>query len=292
MWLGADANANVFAFTQDATLTKLDPTGGLVWSKNLGSLVLNEGNPIALTATPTGGIATFGHLFVGDATVPSLDGRVLPAVLASFGPTGDLLWSQTIQGTGALDEGAVTTDAAGNIVVGGGFSDALDLGGPTALQGPTGTAEAIFVAMYDRDGNFKWGHQYGGVSVTPGGGGPRDGVGAIAASSENDFLIAGSFAGAIDFGTDSFASIGNGAADVFLAKIDRDGNAVAALAFGDGRALYNTASSMVVGSAGQIAMGGALQGTVDFGAGPLVSPFRGSYQFGPETDGFVATFSH
>jgi hypothetical protein len=291
-WLGADANGNVFAFTQDATLTKLDSTGGLVWSKKLGSLILNEGLPIAIAVTSTGGVATFGHLFVGDATVPPLDGRVLPAVLTSFGPTGDLLWSRTIRGTGGLDEGAVTTDPAGNIVVGGSFNDALDLGGPTPLQGPVGTAEAIFVAKYDGNGNFKWGHPYGGVSVDPGGGGPRDVVGAIAASSGNDFLIAGSFAGAIDFGTGSFGTIGNGATNIFLAKVDSDGNTVAAERFGDGRALYNSASSMVVGFGGQIALGGALQGTVDFGSGPLVSQFNGSYQFGPNTDGFVATFSH
>jgi hypothetical protein len=291
-WLGVDASDNVFVFTQDAHLTKLDPTGSSIWSETLGSLVLNEGNAISLAVTPSGGVIAFGHLFVAgpDAASPPTDGRVPPSILTAFGSAGDLLWSRTLMGTGALDVGAVTVDAAGNVVVGGGFSNSLDLGGSAPLAGPTGTAEAIFVAKYDATGVFEWSRAYGGVGVTPGGGGPRDVVGAVAPFASNDFLVLGTFGGAIDFGAGAYATNGNGATDIFLAELDGNGNAVTTNRFGDGEAIFDTASSIAVSSQGVIAAVGSFQSTVDFGEGPFASPYDGPCQFGPCSDAFVAAF--
>ena len=293
LWLGADENSNVFVFTQDAILTKVEPSGTPIWSKKIGSLILNEGNPIALAVTGSGGVISLGHLFVGgDAGSAPSNGHVPPLILASFGSTGDLLWSRALQGTGALEVGAVATDPAGDILVGGSFNYSLDVGGAAPLIGPMGdsAAEPVFVAKYDSGGNYKWVKQYDATSVDPGGGGPQDDISAIAIDPAGDIFAAGHFGGALDLGKGPWRTSGNGARNLFVAELDRDGNTINAAQFGDGMAINDGAMGVVALWGNQIAVAGSFQGTIDFGDDPRVSQYNAPCQFGPCSDGFVATF--
>lgn len=118
----------------------------------------------------------------------------------------------------------------------------------------------------------------GGTATGGGGGGPASGEvvwarifgdentqtpGGIAVDPEGNVIVAGMFTGTIDFGQGPLLSAG--AHDVFLAKLDREGNAVWSRRFGgaDNQAAFAVATD----SLGNIVVVGGFNGAVDLGGG-------------------------
>jgi hypothetical protein len=281
----------------DALVTKLDAGGNPVWTRSIGA---NSGWPIAIATTPIAGLVALGHLVIAgsEAGAPA-SGGVLPLVLADYGPAGEYLWSQVIEGTGALEVGAVASDSQGNVVVAGSFSDSVTLASGATLVAPTGTAyaEAAFVAKYAANGDYQWGREYGGVTVPNGGAGPQAHIGALAIDTSGTIFLGGVFGGLLDFGSGPLTTYADGIRSVFLAAVDSTGGIIGAAQFppdGDPTTSAGTAgsvSAVVLEPAGRLAIAGGYSGVIDFGGGPLPVGPPGCQQFGECTAGFVAVFA-
>jgi len=79
--------------------------------------------------------------------------------------------------------------------------------------------------------------------------------------------ITGQISGAVDFGGGPLVSAGN--TDVFVVKLDAGGNYLWGKRFGDGQKQLGVGLSF--SSAKDLVLTGRLQGTIDFGGGPLVT---------------------
>ncbi len=163
-YVSVDAAGNAFisGYTQgdlgglnagnlDAFLTKFDPSGNELWSKQIGTATGDYGRAVATD--------TFGNAFVSGWTYGDLGGTNaghMDAFLTKFDASGNELWSQQI-GTQIDDKSfSVAVDGSGNAYISG-FTDG-DLVGTNAGD------EDAFLTKFDPLGNELWSQQIG----TPG----------------------------------------------------------------------------------------------------------------------------
>ncbi len=118
---------------------------------------------------------------------------------------------------------------------------------------------------------YVWSKAYGDASL---GQAIRD----IAVTPDGDLVVVGLFAGMIDFGGNPMGSTGS--TDIFVAKLHANGEHVWSKRFGD--ASTQEARAVVVDQAGNIYVGGYVEGSVDFGDGIKTSAGG--------ADAFVAKF--
>lgn len=154
--------------------------GALDWAVSLGGpgfdvahgVAVDPGGSVVVTGAFGAGFAsttaTFGS---GDREVTLTSAGFSDLFVARYHPEGGLDWAISAGGPG-LDSGhAVSTDAAGNVVVTGtSGSDAVVWNGQ-----PEATGGGLLLARYERDGTLDWalGHEgaHGtGVAVDTGGG--------------------------------------------------------------------------------------------------------------------------
>jgi hypothetical protein len=102
---------------------------------------------------------------------------------------------------------------------------------------------------------------------------------AVAGDASGNVIVAGTFAGAVDFGGGALTSAGQD--DIFVAKFASDGAHLWSKRFGDGTNQY--AALVAVDASGNVILAGYFPGTVDFGGGALTCAGNG--------DIFVAKFA-
>lgn len=130
-------------------------------------------------------------------------------------------WAQRIGGTGNDASQDIYLDAAGNIYTTGSFSGTVDFDPGIGVFNMTaaGTAD-IFISKLDANGNFIWAKKMGG-NGTEGGAG-------VTADLAGNVYVTGGFQGTSDFdpGPGTFTMTSAGQTDIFIAKLDVDGNFV------------------------------------------------------------------
>ncbi|HRK53538.1 MAG TPA: IPT/TIG domain-containing protein [Cyclobacteriaceae bacterium] len=198
--------------------------------------------------------------------------------ISKLDPNGNFLWAKSIGGAG-LDAGtSIATDATGNVYITGYYINSIDFdpGPGTFMMGTSGYQN--FILKLDTDGNFIWvkniNAEFSAAFITT--------------HSSGFVYITGYFEGSADFdpGPGSFVisipnSPGNG--DVYVLKLDLDGNFVWARNLGDPSG-PSRPSHISIGPSGEVLTSGSFQSTADFdpglGAFNLVS--SGS------SDGFIS----
>lgn len=143
----------------------------------------------------------------------SLTPQVLCAQLVNFN------WAKQIGGPSIETGYSITTDAAGNVYTIGNFNGSVDFDpGPGVFSLTANSTADIFVSKMDSAGNFIWAKQMKGSDYAYGI--------AIALDNMRNIFITGSFAGGVDFdpGPGLFELSVIGRIDVFITKLDNDGN--------------------------------------------------------------------
>lgn len=153
---------------------------------------------------------------------------------------------------------SVAVDGTGNVLIAGGFLSTANFGGGT-LTSAGGTD--IFLAAFDTDGAHQWSKRFGDTS-------PSQIAYAVATDGPNDVLVAGAFLGTVNFGGSPLTSLGGD--DIFLAKLDSDGDHVWSQRFGDA-STDQIARSIAIGPANTIVVAGWFLGTANFGGSNLSS---------------------
>lgn len=139
--------------------------------------------------------------------------------LSKFDGDGNLVWTRTWGGTGALelDLGkSVASDVFGNVYVGGTFNGTVDFdpGIGVDSKSTVGTDDC-FVSCFDSDGNYKWARTWGGTDI--------DQTLALDVDEFGNCYVTGRFRLAVDFG-DGNPITSSGFCDVFISRFDPDGN--------------------------------------------------------------------
>jgi len=196
----------------------------------------------------------YGSIDLGGGPLASQGGY--DALVAKYSPSGAHVWSRGLGGT-ADDYGyGVATDSAGDVVVTGYFQNTADFGtGPLASAG----ASDVFVAEYSPAGAPRWARRAGGS-------GSEDGR-AIAADRDGNVLVTGTFQGSVDFGGGPLTS--NGSRDLFVARYSPSGVHLSSRRYGG--VTGEQSCAVAADPTGNPILAGYLQGTVDFGQGPLTA---------------------
>jgi len=236
----------------DIFLAKLDAGGNHLWSKRFGGDGSDQGFSVAVDGA--GNVLITGNAQLG----ADFGGGLLAggSFLAKFDANGNHLWSKTFANPAASTGRSVAADGSGNVVFTGRLFGAADFGG-----GPLTSAgqEDIFVAEFDASGNHIWSKLFGDTNIQEGN--------SVATDGSNNVILTGYAWGTTDFGGGPLTS--GGAGDVFLAKFDASGNHLWSQLFS---AVDDQAGkSLAVDAGGNIVITGFINGSVNFGGGPIAS---------------------
>jgi hypothetical protein len=161
-------------------------------------------------------------------------------------------------------------DAAGDVFIAGNLRGGIDFGAPTAALTSAGQID-VFLAKLGPTGAPLWAKSFGDAAIQRVLGHP------LAADGAGGVVLTGVFQGTLAFGGAAAPLVGAGGDDLFLARFDGAGNALWARGWGD--ALVQTARAVAVAPSGRIALVGAFQGTLDFGAGHTLTSAGGNDAF-------------
>jgi hypothetical protein len=188
-------------------ITKLDRFGNVVWCKRFGDPSVEQGSVVTFDPA-NNDILTAGFI---RNKLPDVSARQASAVclFARYDPSGVLRWSKAF-GTNVTPS-SLTVAADGRILFTGAFRGSIDLG-----TGPLNSVEEydVFAAMFSPDGINRWSRRFGDHH--------NQFLIAGAHGVQRSVILAGSFQGAIDFGTGTLIASGYngrspGSEDVFLA---------------------------------------------------------------------------
>lgn len=150
----------------------------------------------------------------------------------------------------------IAPDAAGNVILAGGFDGSMSFGGD---EFATAGQYDVYIAKFDSDGKHLWSRRFGDVSTQL--------VTAMAVDPSGNIFLVGDFEGTLDFGMGPLVSAGG--TDIFVAKFDANGEVLWGKRFGDGAA--QSPEGVAVGPEGGVLVTGSFEGTLDFGGSPFTS---------------------
>jgi len=199
----------------DAFVTKVSPTGALVWSSYLGGAGFDRGNDVAISATGDIYVAgmTDSTAFPSTGGYDKTLGGATDAFLTKMSSSGALIWS-TYLGGSASDIGiGVAVDAIGNAFVTGNTSSTNfpTMGGFDTTAG--GTQDA-FLTKFTAAGALAWSSYLGGAQsetgldvVTD----PSGNVYVTGDTASTDFPTMGGFDTSLGGGKDAYLTKVSGA---------------------------------------------------------------------------------
>ena len=172
---------------------------------------------------------------------------------------GNFVWAKSMGGTGFDFGFGIAVDGSGNVHTTGQFrSTTADFDpGPGTFNLTSSGSSDVFVSKLDSSGNFVWAKSMGS-SLSFG----------IAVDGSGNVHTTGSFSGTADFdpGPGTFNLTSSGDLDVFVSKLDSNGNFVWAKSMrGTG---FDQGRSIAVDGSGNVHTTGSFSGTADFDPGP------------------------
>jgi hypothetical protein len=241
------------------------------WSRGTGDASVDRVSAIATDATSVIVVGTFqGQLdFGGGPLLPVSGPKGDNVFVVKFGLDGGVLWQKAFGSTGS--QGAyghgLAVDASGNLLVAGGFTGNMSLGG-TMLSASAKNQDG-FVAKLDPQGNPLWSRRFG-----------HDGsdylnylADAVAMDANGNVVVVGYGMGPVDFGAGS-VPCSKKTSNAIVAKYTSEG----VLSFGNCISGGGSAMSAATTPAGDIFLSGEIDGSLAFGGTVLKG----------KTDGFVA----
>lgn len=269
--------------SQDVAITKLDPSGNLIWSKQLGGTGFET--PMVVKADASNNVYVFGY-FNG-----TLDMNPGPGVtnlvsagsddlyVGKYDPNGTLLWAVRTGGTGTEQSYGFDLDASGNAVVHGYFQNTIDFDpGPGTANLTAAFAGSTFLLKLNGDGT------YASVLLMA-----SFYTNKIDVDASNNVYFTGLFWETVDFDPGPAThnlSATDFSADAFVFKLNSSNvyqwaNKISGASSEQGTSIvYDPTSSSVI-------VGGFFEGTIDINPGPVVQNLvTAGY-----VDAFIAKFN-
>ncbi len=172
----------------------------------------------------------------------------------------DMIWANSFGNTGFDYSRSVANDPNGNTLILGDFEGTVDMdfsSGTTDLVSNGGMD--IYLAKYDSDGVLIWAHSWGSYNADAGG--------EVTTDANGNIYFTGRFNSTVDFdpGAGTEELISTGGSDIFVVKLDENGNFIWAKHV-DGPGT-DQGLDIVVDNTGNILVTGGYSGTADFDPG-------------------------
>jgi Tfp pilus assembly protein PilZ len=170
---------------------------------------------------------------------------------------GQFEWATSSRSSLNIIGQSISVDNCGNSYVTGLFNGTLTFGSFTLIS--FGNSIDIFVTKLDQNGKFTWATQAGGIN--------NDGGFGISVDNCGNSYVTGSFSGTATFG--AFTLVSSGLDDIFVAKLDKNGNFIWVTQAGGSDA--DSGVGISVDNCGNSYVTGYFVGTATFGPFTLVS---------------------
>lgn len=277
------------AGSSEVFVSKLDADGLFVWAKRLGGSRLDSGEGIAVdrdgNVYTTGSFQRTADFDPGTNVYNLISGaNSYDVFISKLNAAGDFVWAKQFKGNSPNMGNGIALDTAANVYTTGMFTATADFNPDPAstavfdLTAYGGTD--IYVAKLDSAGAFIWAKQLGGATAFGG-----DRGYSVAVDNWGNAYTTGFFSGTADFDPDATAThdlISVGSSDIFVSKLNTDGNFVWAKQL-SGASAIDWGTAITIDPSSNVYTTGLFNGTVDFDPGvadyPVVS-------FG-STDAFV-----
>jgi len=198
----------------DIFLSKVNPSGNVVWSKRAGGT--DQDVAYAITSDNSGNIYLAGY-FRGTITFPNSSISMTSvggtdALIVKYDSSGNVVWAKSGGGVGNDFAYGISLNGS-NIAIVGQFDGTSTFGSSNLSS--SGLSD-IFIAEYNSgNGAMNWVNKYGGAGVD---------IGFSIATAQNDYVMTGQFSNTISAGTTTLNSMGN--SDVLIARIASNGQVV------------------------------------------------------------------
>ena len=241
----------------DMFVAKYSPSGAHLWSKRFGGSSTEMLEGIAVDGS--GNVAVIGRFMgsidFGTGALPSAGAA--DVFVAKYSSTGGLLWAKRYGGASDDMGNGVAFDGNGNLLATGFYQGTVDFGGGALVSAYGG--QDTFVLKLSPSGTHVWSTHFWSNSLDIGA--------AIAVDGGNNVFVAGYFLSSLDLGGGVMGSAGD--QDIFLVKLTSAGAHLWSKRFGN--SLTDKPEGVAVDGNGNLIMTGMIQGTVDFGGGPLAN---------------------
>ena len=237
-------------------VAKLNADGNWLWAVKAAGLNTHSGGESFYIVLDDAGNAYLTGLIKGTVSFGNFvltESGYNDIFVAKLGAGGNWLWAVKAGGVFSDRGDSIALDGAGNIYVTGHFVGTATFGNHTLTVSGDGYSDDIFVAKLDANGNWLWVVQAGGSS--------DDAGFDIALDNTGNPYVVGMFEDTASFGSHALTS--NGDWDIFVAKLDADGNWLWAVQAG-GPAL-DSGYSIALDAAGNAYVTGVFGGTATFG---------------------------
>jgi len=247
------------------------------WAKSLSATHGIYGHDIAIDPNGSGDIYLTGGFEgttdfdpgPGTFTLSTGSSNDVGTFVAKFNGSGDFIWAKAMVGVagtyGSPYSMAIDPTGSGAIYTTGRFGGKVDFDpGPNTFNLTAVGNNDIFISKLDTAGNFVWARTMGG---------PADDFGVSLAydpEGSGSVYTTGQFRGTVDFDpgdTATFNLISKGNYDIFISKLDSEGNFLWAKRFGSVGIDVSRAIAFDPTGIGGVYTTGQFYGTVDFDPG-------------------------
>uniref|UniRef100_UPI00404A4B7D SBBP repeat-containing protein n=1 Tax=Flavobacterium sp. TaxID=239 RepID=UPI00404A4B7D len=266
-----DPGANSFNMTpfgsNDVFVCKYDPSGDLLWAKQLGGASTDKG--ISIDVDLIGNVIVGGEF---NATC-DFDPGANSFNMTSYGGNdifvtkldgaGNFIWAKQIGGSNNEWNGFVDVDVLNNIIVTGEFNNTIDLdpGGSSFNVISVGSSD-VFITKLSSAGGFVWGKQIGGSQI--------DAVRDITTDANNNVYLTGFFSGTSDFDPGMATSnlTSQWGYDQYVLKLDDLGSLSWVSQLGNMNNAEISGYAIDTDASGNVYTTGQFSGTIDLDPGP------------------------
>lgn len=178
----------------------------------------------------------------------------------TFAHAQNYFWGNSIGGAGIDNPGAIALDNIGNVYQVGNYEGTADmLAGTSNFNFTSNGGHDIFIIKYDNSGSVLWAKSLGGND--------DDGSTVVKTDQDGNVFVCGIFRNTIDLdpnaGVENFIS--NGSTDVFILKLDPNGNFMWAKKFGG--STFDNVTGLAINLSNELFITGTFSTTVDFDPG-------------------------
>lgn len=169
-------------------------------------------------------------------------------------------WAITMTGTVNTFPSTITTDTSGNLYLTGEFLESVDFDpGPDSFILTSNGSFDGFIQKLDPDGNLIWVKSIGGLD--------QDRAASISTDNDGNIYITGFYMGLVDFdpGIGTYNLTSNGLTDIFILKLDTNGNFIWAKSIGGSSSDYG--QTVITDNLGNIYLSGSFEDSLDFDLG-------------------------
>lgn len=188
---------------------------------------------------------------------------LLFVINATHAQTNTWQWAKSAGATGNEATTGSVVDVSGNVYVVGWYTSATITFGTITLTNPGNFTADMFIAKYDASGNVLWAKTFGGVDGEIGNG--------IAIDASGNIYVTGWFtSSAMAMDTYTITNAGTTSSDMFVAKLDANGNTLWAKS-GGGTGGDRGLGVAVDASNNVFVSGGFNSNSISFGSGGLTN---------------------